>query len=48
MPVIIVEDKEKVILKLCELIQTAAKESIALNGVFSIGFSGKVFKFSDR
>lgn len=40
MPVIIAKDKEEVIIKLCELIQKTAKESIELNGTFTIGLSG--------
>lgn len=40
MTVIIVQDKNEVIAKLCDLIQTVSKESIELHGFFSIGFSG--------
>lgn len=43
MPVIIAKDKDEVISKLCELIERVSKESIELNGLFSIGLSGKTF-----
>lgn len=45
MTVIIAEDKDDVISKLCDFIQTKAKESIDRNGVFSIGFSGKNYSY---
>lgn len=47
MSVIVVPDKDAVITKLCDLIQTAAKESIDRNGCFSIGLSGNYF-FNDN
>lgn len=40
MGVTVVENKEAVINKLCSLIETTAKESIATNGSFNIGVSG--------
>lgn len=45
MTVIITQNKDEVITKLCEFIETAAKESIDKNGVFSIGFSGIKFNY---
>ncbi|KAG5891926.1 hypothetical protein JTB14_030071 [Gonioctena quinquepunctata] len=40
MSTIIVETKEQVISKLCELIETVAEESVQKNGVFLVGVSG--------
>ncbi|KAJ8926154.1 hypothetical protein NQ314_021497 [Rhamnusium bicolor] len=40
MTVIVVENKDEVISKLCELIETTAKHSIENNGIFNIGVSG--------
>lgn len=41
MTVIIAENKEGVIDKLCELIESTAKDSIENHGQFYVGFSGK-------
>lgn len=39
--IIFAKDKNEVIQKLCDLIETAAKESIDKNGVFYVGLSGE-------
>ncbi|XP_074035027.1 6-phosphogluconolactonase [Leptinotarsa decemlineata] len=40
MSIIVVENKDEVISKLCELIEEVAEKSIQTNGIFSVGVSG--------
>lgn len=40
MSIIVVNNKEEVITKLCELIEATAGPSIDENGIFNIGVSG--------